>query len=342
MLVKPKKLEIGDTIGIIAPSGSLASLVPHRLENAKKNLEKLGFKVKLFPTTKLNDNGKAGTVDERIKDIHDAFLDKEIKAIICAIGGISNNQLISKINYDIIKENPKIFVGYSDNTILHYAFQKKAKLVTFYGPCAITQFGEFPEVLDYTKDSFMNTLVKGEIPGKINPSEEWTEELLDWFQKLDLTRARKFKKNENFKWLKPGKAKANIVGGCLYSIASLIGSDIELDYTDKILFIETPEGQDFSKGEPIPYLEAQIVDLKNKGIFNKIKGLIIGRPFGHSNEGKKEFEEVIKEHLKEYDFPILMNVDIGHTDPMITLPLGVEVSLDSEKNLFSIDESGVC
>ncbi|GBE19970.1 MAG TPA: LD-carboxypeptidase [Candidatus Pacearchaeota archaeon] len=341
MLTKPNKLEIGDTIGIIAPSGSLASLVPHRLEAAKKNLENLGFKVKLFPTTKLNDNGNAGTIGERIKDIHDAFLDKKVKAIICATGGISNNQLISKIDYNIIKENPKIFVGYSDTTILHYAFQKKAELVTFYGPCAITQFGEFPDVLEYTKNSFINTLVEGRTLGKIEPSEEWTSELLDWFQKLDLTRSRKLGKNSGYKWLKPGSAKANIVGGCLHSIAYLIGTDIDLDYTDKILFIETPEGKDFTKGEPIPYVEAQIVDLKNKGIFNKIKGLIVGRPFGYSDEEKTQFEEIIKEHLKEYNFPILINVDIGHTDPIITLPLGVNVTINSEENTFSIDESGV-
>lgn len=340
-MIKPKRLEKGNTIAIIAPSGGLSALFPHRLNNAKLALERLGFKIKLYPTTQKFNNGKAGTKDERIKDILDAFKDKKVKAIICAIGGICNNELLNDIDYEIIKQNPKIFIGYSDNTLLHYAFFKKAKLITFYGPCAITQFAEYPKLLSYTKNHFLKALIKNKPLGKIMPSKFWTDELLDWSQKLDLTRARKLNKNEGYIWLKNGKISGDIVGGCLYSLLQLKGTDFDIDYTNKILFIETPEGQDFTKGEPLPYVESQIVDLKNAGVLGSIKGLIIGRPFGYSNEDKEKLKKVILEHTKEYDFPILFNVDIGHTDPMITLPLNIKVSLDSEENIFSIEESGV-
>ncbi len=339
MIIKPRKLKRGDVIGIIAPSGGLSALVPHRLDAAKKNLEKLGFKVRLFPTTRMNFEGKAGTKKQRIKDIHDAFKDSNVKAIMCAIGGLSNNEIIPSLNYELIRKNPKIFIGYSDNTLLHYAFQKKAGILTFYGPCAITQFGEYPDVLKYTKESFIKILIDIEYPIRIKPSDAWTDEILDWFEKKNRERSRKLKKNEGYTWLRKGKAKGKIVGGCLYSILQLVGTDYDLDYSDKILFIELPEGQDFMRGEPIEYVESQILDLKNKGILKKIKGLIVGRPYKYIKEDEKRFKKALIESTAEYGFPILYGVDIGHTDPMMTLPLGVDITMDSENDFFRIDEA---
>ena len=341
MLIKPKKLIKGDTIGIIAPSGGMGALFPHRVDNGVKALENLGFKVKLFPTVKkISDLGKSGSEKERLKDLHDAFSDKEIKAIICNIGGISANKIISKLDFNLIKQNPKIFCGYSDITLLHHAILKKTGLTTFYGPCLMTQFGEFPQPLKYTIDSFLDTLVRG-YTGKIIASDEWTDEILDWTNKEDLKRPRKLLKNEGYIWLNKGKARARITGGCLYSLLQLKGTEFEPDYTNKILFIETPEGQNFSKGEPLEYVDAEITDLKNSGVFNKIKGLIIGKGFGYTKEEMQEFKKIIIQQTKEYGFPVLFNVNIGHADPIITLPLNVEVTMDSFNNLFEINEKGV-
>lgn len=340
-MLKPNRLKKGDTITIIAPSSGLAKLAPHRINNAKKALEKIGFRVKLFPTLSKNVNGSAGTAQERVSDIHAAFKDPAIKAIICAIGGDSSKELIEAIDYNLIRQNPKIFCGYSDISVLHYAFFNRAKLVTFYGPAAMTQFAEFPKPLEYTSNYFKKATMELKPIGKIIPSDSWTDETLDWFKKEDLKRPRKLRKNKGFIWLKNGKARGKIIGGCLTSFIKLRKTDFYPKYTNRILFIETPEGEDFTKGEPLGIVESLIKTLKEDGVFDKIKGLIVGRGFGYTDEEREKFKDMIIKHTKDYKFPVLFNADIGHSDPIITIPLGVKVTLDSEKNLFSIDESGV-
>jgi len=340
-MIKPKMLEKGDTVAFLAPSSGLGGLCQHRVDNAKRAFEELGFKVKEFPTARKFLEGNAGTANERIVDIHSAFEDKEVKAIICNIGGLVANELLRLIDYNIIKCNPKIFCGYSDISNLHYAFHKIAGLVTFYGPAAITQFGEFPEPFKYTIEYFLKAVSSKAPIGKILPSSEWTDETLDWVNKDDLKRPRKLMKNEGYTWLKGGKAKAPIIGGCLYSILQLKGTNFDVDYNGKILFIETPEGQNFKKGEPLDYVNSQIVDIINAGVFDKIRGLIVGRGFGYSVEEREKLKEIVIKNTKDFNFPVLFNANIGHTDPIITIPLGVKAMLDSEMNIFSIDESGV-
>jgi len=341
-MIKPKKLKSGDTIAIVAPSASLGALFPHRVQNAVIALTKLGFKVITYPTTEKNLDGNAGTPEERAKDLQNAFENVNVRAIICNIGGITSNQILKHLNFKSIRKNPKIFCGYSDITILHYALAKKASLTTFYGPCAMTQFGEYPKPLSYTVEYFLKSLTKSEPIGEVLPSEEWTDEVLDWKQKLDLTRPRKLKFNDDAHiWIKKGNAKGKIIGGCLYSLLQLKSTKYDLDYKDKILFIETPEGQDFSKGETLSYVDSQITDLTNADIFDKIKGLIVGRGFGYTKEEREKFKQIVEKHTNDYNFPVLFNVNIGHTDPIITLPINIEVTLDSDKNKFVIEEAGV-
>ncbi len=332
-LIKPRRLEKGNTIGIIAPSAGLAALVPHRLDNAINFLKKEGYNIKEFPTSRKNNGWESAPAKERAKDLMDAFLDKEIKAIICEIGGDTANKILKYLDFDKIRENPKIFCGYSDISILHYAIYEKSGLVTFYGPCAMTQFAEFPKPLEYTLEYF-HKAISGESIGEIKPSEKWTEELLNWFEKKDLERSRNMNKNKGFEWLKKGHAKGEIIGGCLSSIVHLLGTEYWPNHKDKILFIETPEGEEFDKGESLPNVDAFLADLNNSKVFSEINGLIVGRPFKYSGEDVEKFKEIILDNTKEYDFPILYGVDIGHTDPQITIPLGTNVEIDSEKNLF--------
>jgi len=340
-MIKPQKLEKGDTVATIAPSSGLGGLFPYRVDNARKFLESIGFKVKEFPTVKKFVDGNAGTIEERLLDIHSAFKDKEIKAIICNIGGLACNELLNLIDYNIVKTNPKIFCGYSDITLLHYAFSSMSDLITFYGPAAMTQFGEFPRPQEYTLKYFLKAVNQSTPIGRIEPSLHWTDEILDWSKKENHYRERKLFKNEGPIWIKEGSATGKIFGGCLYSILQLKGTRYDADYSGKILFVETPEGQNFEKGEPLNYVDSQITDLRNMGVFDKIKGLVVGRGFGYLQEERKKFKQIIIKHTKNYDFPVLFNVDIGHTDPMITIPLNVRVTLNSEGNIFSINESGV-
>lgn len=339
--MKPSGLNKGDTIALLSLSTGLAGIFPHRLDKAKKFLESEGFKIKEYSTTREFLDGKAGTPEKRAKDLMQAFNDKKVKAIICTIGGMHANEIVPLLDYELIKENPKIFCGYSDISVLHGAIFTKTGLTTFYGPAALTQFGEYPRPMDYTLDYFYKALTGlGEI-SVIEPSENWTDEFLDWGDKESGERPRKMQVNKGHDWLKKGKAKGKIIGGCLGPLLKLMGTQYNIDYKNKILLIETPEGQEFTKGEPLSYIDSQIMDLRNAGVFDVINGLIIGRGFGYSVEDRKKFKNIIKQHVKPYNFPVLADVNIGHTDPIITLPLNVEVTLDSEKNLFSVDESGI-
>lgn len=341
-LIKPPKLNFGDTIGIISPSAPLAGLVPHRTERAIKAIEKLGFNVKTGKNALKISGHTAGSAIERAADINDFFKDKSVKAIISFIGGNHSNQSLKYLDFQLIKNNPKIFLGYSDITVLHLALFSQADLTTFYGPAALTQFGENPSIFEYTLDYLKKALMNLEPIGEIKPSQEWTDETLDWFKKLDLERPRKMQENKSWQWLKKGNVTGPILGGCITSMMHLRGTKYWPDFSESILFWEIPESDsDFTKGEKPANIDAYLADLELSGVFSKIKGMIIGRPFGYTDDETKELIEIILKNAADYNFPIIFNIDIGHTDPMITIPLGVKVRIDSEKDDLVFLESGV-
>lgn len=332
----PNPLNKGDTIAIISPSAGLASIFPHRLDNAIKFLKSQGYNIKEYNCTRKMSDWESGSAPDRSKDLMNAFLDEDVKAIMCTIGGNTSNKLLEHIDFNIIKEKPKIFCGYSDITVLHLAFYHKSDLISFYGPSAMNQFGEYPNPLEYTVDYFLKAVSKREI-GEIHPSKFWTDELLNWFNKEDLTRSRNMKENNGTIWLKKGKAEGSIIGGCLSSLMHLSGTEYWPNFKDKILFIETPEGQEFGKGQPLAEVDSELADLRNLGVFNSIKGLIVGRPYLYSSENDEKFKKVILENTIGFEFPILYGSDIGHTDPQITIPIGANTILDSENNKFIIN-----
>jgi len=331
-MIKPRKLEIGDTIALISPSSNLANLFPHRVERAKNFLEEMGFKVKLFPYQKFPR--------KKAKQIIECFKNKEIKAIICTIGGETANQTLKYLDFSIIRANPKIFCGYSDISVLHYAILSQAGLTTFYGPCAMTQLGEYPKPINYTIEYFRKAVMEGYI-GKVKPSDKWTDEVLDWSKKEDLKRERKMEINRGFEWIKKGKAEGKIIGGCLPSIMHLRGTMFWPSHKNKILFLETSESYNIVDGQSIEEVSVYLTDLELNGIFEEIKGLIMGRPYGYSKEQRKIFKELLNDFFENYTFPILYGVDIGHTDPQITIPLNVKVKIDSDGDLFEIIEKGI-
>lgn len=340
-LIKPMHLRNGDTIGIVSPSAPLAGLVPHRVKKGITMLKKLGFKIKIGKHALKVTNYTAGSAKERADDINIFFKDKKIKAIFTFIGGNHSNQILKYLDFNLIKRNPKIFVGYSDATVLHFAFYTKVNLVSFYGPAVLTQFAENPKIFSYTKEYFKKSLKNNQAIGKVSPSLEWTDEVLDWFKKEDLKRSRRMKKNIGWQWLKEGAAKGPILGGCIASIMHLRGTTYWPDFSESILFWEISEASnDFTKGEDVSNIDAYLTDLELSGVFKKINGMIVGRPFGYTKDQIFQLIQTIKERTKRYHFPILFSVDIGHTDPMITIPIGVRVRMNSNKNIFEFIESG--
>jgi muramoyltetrapeptide carboxypeptidase len=340
--IKPKRLQVGDTIGLVSPSSPLAAMLPHRVQKGIETLESLGFKIVLADNALNRKDHAAGTPQERAADLHAMFKNPEIKAIICFIGGFHGNQVLKHLDFDLIRRNPKIFMGFSDISVLHMAINTQSELVTFYGPALLTQFAEAFGVPDYTISSFKKVLMSSEAIGEVTPSEEWTDELLNWFTKADLERPRNMKKNEGYKWLKSGQATGEIIGGCITSILHLRGTKYWPNCQGKIFFWELPESSaDLSKGEPPARIDAHLTDLELSGVFSQCAGMLVGRPKGYTDEQVKQLESIITERTEGYDFPILFNIDIGHTDPIMTLPIGVQANIDSSTNSFEILESAV-
>ncbi|MBD3270059.1 LD-carboxypeptidase, partial [Candidatus Peregrinibacteria bacterium] len=278
----------------------------------------------------------SASAQERADDIHQMFSDNEIKAIICAIGGDHANQILKHIDFDLIRNNPKIFVGYSDISVLHYAFLSQADLQTFYGPNLMTDFGEYPKILDYTKEYFEKAVSNEGTIGKVMSSEMWTDEILDWGQKKDLERARKLVKSEGYKWLKEGFSTGEIVGGCVPSINHLIGTKYWVDPSNRIFFIDIPEGFEFGTGLSIGEFDSYLADLDNIGVFSSIKGLIVGRPYRYDKNQYEKLDKIIMKYCGDYNYPVLLNANIGHASPIITVPYLTMTELNSSENTFKI------
>ena len=341
-MFKPNHLQRGDSIGAVSPSSPMAGLLPHRVERGVKMLEKLGFIVKIGEHALSISQHTAGSPKERADDINSFFRDESIKAIISFIGGNHSNQILEHLDYDLIMNNPKIFMGYSDTTVLHFALHTQSCVVSFYGPSVLTQFAENPRILPYTEEYLEKAIMRSKPIGKVNPSMLWTDEILDWFMKKDLERPRRMKKNVGWQWLRQGRAKGSIIGGCISSMMHLRGTEYWPNFSGNIFFWEIPESDcNFFKGESPENIDTYLTNLDLSGTFSQINGMIVGRPFGYTKKETIKLVQLILERTKKFDFPILFNMDIGHTDPMITVPLGTEVIVDSYKNLLEFNESGV-
>ena len=181
-MIKPPKLQPGDTVGIVSPSWGGAGLFPHRVELGVNYLKNLGFNVKIG-THALNHRGPVSdTPQNRVDDIHSMFVDSKVRAIVAAIGGNHSCHLLPLLDFDLLRENPKIFMGFSDITVLNVAIWQQTGLVTFNGPALLTDFAEYPKMFAYTESTMLKVLCKAEPVGVIKPSTWWTEEFLDWAQ----------------------------------------------------------------------------------------------------------------------------------------------------------------
>jgi muramoyltetrapeptide carboxypeptidase len=282
-----------------------------------------------MPNSGLASGWVAGSAQERVEDIHAAFSDDKVKVVLCAIGGNHSNQLLPHLDYDLIAARPKIFQGYSDVTVLHWALMKHAGLRTLYGPALVAELAEYPAVFEFTATYLRAAWFEG-APIRWGTAPQWTDEFLDWHKRADLERPRRLAAGSGWMWIRPGMAEGPLLGGCLETICwHLKGSTEWLDLRGAILFLET------SEEAPSPaHVDGYLTDLENLGTLSQIAALVVGRPYGYSPEQKDRLWEVIANRTESVSIPILADVDLGHTDPMITVPLGARARVDSEEQFF--------
>jgi muramoyltetrapeptide carboxypeptidase len=310
-IIKPKKLNPGEKIGVISPASRPSD--EQKLSTGIGYLEKKGFEL-VSGTHVLNNHGYlAGNDDERVDDLNRMFADPEIRAIICSRGGYGVPRILNKVDYDSIKENPKILVGYSDITALNLAVFAQTGLVTFFGPMVAVEFSA--GIHEYTERKFFEIVTNSQ-DNKIlqNPVDD----------KLHI--------------IKTGKAEGILIPGCLSVLHGVIGTPFMPDMSNAILVLEDIDEE--------PYrLDRYFASLRLSGILDTISGLIIGQLIDcESSDPTKPsltIEEVIQDYVGDLKIPVVTNFAYGHGPVKMTLPMGVKAKIDTSVNEISLIESAV-
>jgi muramoyltetrapeptide carboxypeptidase len=332
-LTRPARVRPGDTVAIVSPAFGAVGRWPHRVERATRYLESLELKVRVMPNAARSDGWASAPPRARADDLHEAFADEDVRVVLAGIGGNHSNQLLPLLDFDLIGANPKVFQGYSDITVLHWAIAKHAGLGTFYGPALVSELGEFPRVLAQT-DRYLRAAWFGDEATIFEPSPVWTDEHLDWNQKADLSRARELRPSGGWVTIRAGSARGRLLGGCLETICWHVkGSDAWIDPEGTILLLET------SEEAPSPaHVDAYLTDLEHLGVFDSAAGLLFSRPYGYSEDQTRVLWDVVANRTESAALPVLANFEAGHTDPKVTLPFGAEAEVDTARRAFRLLE----
>jgi muramoyltetrapeptide carboxypeptidase len=308
-VIKPKRVKKGDTFGIIAPAGYITEKM---LAETITNMETLGFKA-VHTDRILKRNGYlAGTDKERADDVNEMFSRKDVDAIICARGGYGIQRMLDLIDYDVVKNNPKILIGYSDVTALLYALFSQAGLISFHGPVGTSTYN------DYSTINFMDALTCK-------------------YEKLDLL--NELEEMKEIITIRSGECEGELIGGNLSLMSSMIGSKYDVDYSGKILFIEEV-GED-------PYrIDRMFTQMLNAGKLQQAAGIVMGRfskcdldPDKPAEEYSFTLQEVLSDRLFNLGIPAVYGFSFGHVVNKLTLPFGCKAKLDVDNLSLTLLES---
>lgn len=268
------------------------------------------------------DEFESSSIKSRIEDLHEAFLDKNVKAVFTVTGGFNNNQLFRYINWELIRNNPKIIIGFSDTTGLGNAMYAKTGLVTYSGP----SYASFAQKLyfDYTLDYFKKCLMS-DAPYKVVASENWSND--EWWKEQN---ERELIPNDGYWVIHEGAAQGTIIGGNHSLMGFLQGTEYFPDLANSILFIE-----DDYEVHPRMF-DANLQSMIHLPSFEGVKGIVIGRFEKATKMTNDLLREIIETKRELKSIPVIANVDFGHTDPMITFPVGGTAKINVNKNKNSI------
>jgi muramoyltetrapeptide carboxypeptidase LdcA involved in peptidoglycan recycling len=345
-MIKPKKLQPGDKIATVSLSWGGPGTIPHRYEAGKRQLQdEFGLTVVEMPHTLRDADWLQANPRARADDLMAAFADPSIKGIISTIGGEDSIRTLPYIDLDVIRSNPKPFMGYSDTTITHMACFK-AGLVSFYGPAIMAGFAENCCLFPYMVDSVRRTLFSSAPVGTVAPNMDgWTVEHLDWAEPENQSRKRKLTPSEGWRFLQSeGVRHGHLIGGCIEVLDWLRGTDfwpVREAWQGAILFLETSE--DAPPPSTVLYCLRTYAAM---GILAELSGILFGRPGGQiPPEQFDEYDAAILQVVAEEEglthLPVVTRMDFGHTDPMFVLPYGVRAEIDCDARRLALVESAV-
>lgn len=341
-MIKPKKLKKGDKVAVVSLSwGGLGDdNFIHKFTIAKNRLEQeFGLEVVCMPHALKGSDFVAKHPELRAKDLLDAFSDPSISAVFCAIGGEDTIRTLPFINFETIRSNPKIFMGYSDSTINHFMMYK-AGLVSFYGPSIMCEFGEYVNMFDYTRKAVKDVLFENWSEYELLPSPEWTDDFILWQESNQNVPHTMKKDTHGYEIINGnGTVTGHLLGGCLDVFMMANGTEIWptlKEWTNTILFMET------SEEKPSPdFVKRTLRNLAAQGILKVIKGIMVGKP--QNEVYYEEYKEVIRQVVAEEEglteLPIFYNVNFGHAKPIGIIPCGIRAELNCEKKTITFLES---
>ncbi|MBA3971709.1 MAG: LD-carboxypeptidase [Bacteroidetes bacterium] len=305
--IKPPALKVGDTVAISSPAGAIWDVA--QIEKFSSILQSLGFKVKLGETLKQQYGYFAGTDELRASEINNFFLDKEVKAIFCMKGGWGCARILDKLNYELIRNNPKVLMGFSDITSLLTAINSRTGLITFLGPVGNSGWN------DFTSDYVKRILISRQAVTYGYPEEEV----------------------DSFYTINDGTCKGVLVGGNLTVLASMMGSQYLPSWKNKILFLE-------ETGEEPYRIDRMLTQLKLGGVLENISGFVFGKCVKcEAEEPEKAFtlKQVLEQHIIPLKIPAFYGAMIGHIVNKYTVPVGVMAEMDASTGIIKLSENAV-
>lgn len=341
-MTKPKKLSKGDKVATVSLSwgGAGDENLLWRYELGKQRLEQqFGLQVVEMEHTLKGSNYLYEHPEKRAEDLMNAFKDTSVHAIFACIGGYESIRMLPYIDFEVIRKNPKIFLGYSDTTITHLMCVK-AGLSSFYGASILAELAENVEIFRYTANWLQKVLFHTDVIGTIPIASQWTGERMEWSIE-NSSKQKVLQANREYEFLQGDTiATGRLFGGCMEVLELAKGTALWPEpetFDNAILFFETSEDMP----HPI-YLESWLRNYGSQGILQKSKALLFGKPCREKyyEEYKVSIMKIITE-LKLFDLPVLYNMSFGHNEPMTILPYGALAEVNCKDKTFSILESGV-
>ena len=313
----PRRLQPGGTVSVVSPSWQGASVFPER---ARRGLDDLaswsGLRVQVGP----HDPAlPPGSREARADQLNRALRDPDVDGVLWMIGGVAASALLDLVDCEAFAADPKVLCGYSDATVLHHALYARTGAVTFYGPAVLSELAETGGTLDLTRESFLDVTMRG-WSGFFPRSEVVYEEFVDWAGE---DRPREAVPAPERRQLRPGTGSGPLLPGCLQSAVQLIGTAWLPDYAGHVLALEPADDGGYGPAEAAKDLR----HLQQAGLLEHLEGLVLGRPRRWSEDDRRSWEASVLEVCHGTSYPIVSEVEFGHTDPVLTLPVGHPVQL---------------
>ena len=309
-MLKPKPLRRGDTIGLVGISGAMHE-PETKFDKMLAAIDALGYKVIIADSCREEYGYLSGTDASRAKGLNQMFRDDRVDAVVCMRGGYGVARMLDMVDFDVIRANPKLVLGYSDITALHTAIHEKVGMTTIHGPMPCSQWMEFD---DFTRESMLRALTSTEPLGFVHNPEGVEPQCVV-----------------------PGRCTGQLVGGNLTLIASACGTPFALNAKGKVLLLE-------DVGEYIYRLDSMLTQLRQAGMFEDCVGVVLGGFTNCTEEYERyalHLEDIIRDIIVPAGKPVLANMSIGHMDTKITVPLGVQVEMDADAGTLEFLEAAL-